>query len=114
MRRGIDFACGVWSRQQEKAWRMRRREPHSRKWRNMSVCGKECGEKVAHFDSHDSPQILEITAPKPYESGSKVSGLSKASSNGFLTWRVRGKKSQPLSVLIMNYRIWYKKDLPSP
>jgi len=71
MRRGIDFACGVWSRQQEKAWRMRRREPHSRKWRNMSVCGKECGEKVAHFDSQDSPQIFEITAPKPYESGSK-------------------------------------------
>src|SRR6266699_994608 len=71
MRRGIDFACGVWSRQQEKAWRMRRREPHSRKWRTMSVSGKEGGEKVALFDSQDSPQIFEITAPKPYESGSK-------------------------------------------
>jgi hypothetical protein len=92
MQRGIDFACGVWSRQQEKAWRGHRKQPRSRKWRTMSVSGKEGGEKVAHFDSQDSPQILEITAPKPYESGSKVSGLSKASSNGFLPWRFRGKK----------------------
>src|SRR5437588_1055376 len=57
MRRGTGFACGVWSRQQEKAWRMRRREPRSRKWRSMSVSGKEGGEKVAHFDSHDSPSL---------------------------------------------------------
>jgi len=57
MPRGTGYVYAVWSWQQEKAWRAHRKQPYSRKRRRIRANGKEAGEKVAHFDSHDSPSL---------------------------------------------------------
>ncbi len=54
---GSGYVYAVWSWQQEKTWRVHRKQPHSRKRRRISVNGKQDGAKVAHFDSHDSPSL---------------------------------------------------------